>query len=182
MSWQTDSFDSVLLKKHGDNANHVYYTANLAETSEGRSELAIEGRLALLRVYRFLKKQKGFENLKITYLAPECGVRESVRIVGETRMEIQDFLDGMVYDDAVCYTFYPVDLHKLDGTGLKNAYMRDGVVPTIPRSAMLPKGAKNFLVAGRCVASEQLVNSAVRVEASCMAMGQAAGALARLAY
>ena len=41
--------------------------------------------------------------------------------------------------------------------------------------------SKNLLVAGRCVSSDRRANSALRVQASCMAMGQAAGAAAVLA-
>jgi hypothetical protein len=37
------------------------------------------------------------------------------------------------------------------------------------------------MVAGRCVSSDRLANSGLRVQASCMAMGQAAGATAALA-
>jgi hypothetical protein len=54
-------------------------------------------------------------------------------------------------------------------------------VPSIPLRALVPKKSKNFLVAGRCASSDQLANSALRVQASCMAMGQAAGAAAALA-
>ena len=46
---------------------------------------------------------------------------------------------------------------------------------------MVPKGARNMLVAGRCVSSDRLANSALRVQASCMAMGQAAAVAASLA-
>jgi hypothetical protein len=38
-----------------------------------------------------------------------------------------------------------------------------------------------MMVAGRCVSSDRLANSGLRVQASCMAMGQAAGAAAALA-
>ena len=180
LSWNVNAFDAKWLRNHGDNANHVAILSN-PESSEGRSKIAIEGRLALLRLYRFFRKQKGFENLRFTYLAPECGVRESVRIIGKSKIALADFLSGKVYDDAVCYGFYPVDLHTLSGEGLENVYFEEGVVPTIPRSAMLPKNSKNFLVAGRCISMEQSVSSSLRVEASCMAMGQAAGAMAALA-
>ncbi|MBT3606443.1 MAG: FAD-dependent oxidoreductase, partial [Candidatus Latescibacteria bacterium] len=43
------------------------------------------------------------------------------------------------------------------------------------------KDSKNLLVAGRCVSSDRLANSAMRVQASSMGMGQAAGAAAALA-
>jgi hypothetical protein len=46
---------------------------------------------------------------------------------------------------------------------------------------MIPKNSKNFLVAGRCVSSDRMANSALRVQASCMAMGQAAAATAVIA-
>jgi hypothetical protein len=54
------------------------------------------------------------------------------------------------------------------------------VVPTVPRGALLPEGSRNFLVAGRCLSSDRLANSALRVQATCMATGQAAGAMAAL--
>ncbi len=59
--------------------------------------------------------------------------------------------------------------------------MRRGVVPTIPLRALIPKKSENFLVAGRCVSSDREANSALRVQASCMGMGQAAGAAAVIA-
>jgi hypothetical protein len=66
-----------------------------------------------------------------------------------------------------------------DGTTPK--YLKTGIVPSIPLRALVPKKSQNFLVAGRCAGSDQLANSALRVQASCMAMGQAAGATAALA-
>ncbi len=44
-----------------------------------------------------------------------------------------------------------------------------------------PKGVGHMLVAGRAVSSDHAANSALRVQASCMAMGQAAGVVAALA-
>ncbi len=46
---------------------------------------------------------------------------------------------------------------------------------------MLPKGVRHMLVAGRAVSSDHGANSALRVQASCMGMGQAAGVVAALA-
>ena len=45
---------------------------------------------------------------------------------------------------------------------------------------MLPSGSAWLLAAGRCIAGDQEANSAYRVQASCMATGQAAGAMAAL--
>ncbi|MCX6910354.1 MAG: FAD-dependent oxidoreductase, partial [Verrucomicrobia bacterium] len=65
--------------------------------------------------------------------------------------------------------------------GVKPEHLKEGVVPTIPRGALIPKDSKNLMVAGRCLSSDRLANSALRVQASCMAMGQAAGATTALA-
>jgi hypothetical protein len=92
---------------------------------------------------------------------------------------VDDYTSGRVFDDAVCYAFYPVDLHTR--SGVKPKPLARGTVPTIPLSALVPKGSRNIIVAGRCVSSDRLANSGLRVQASCMAMGQAAGAAAALA-
>src|SRR5690606_31375261 len=86
---------------------------------------------------------------------------------------------GRVFDDALCYAFYPVDLHTK--TGVRPKPLKPGTVPTIPLSALVPKGGLNIIVAGRSVSSDRLANSGLRVQASCMAMGQIAGATAALA-
>ncbi len=59
--------------------------------------------------------------------------------------------------------------------------LREGTVPTVPLGALIPKGSRNLMIAGRSVSSDRLANSALRVQASCMAMGQAAGITAALA-
>jgi hypothetical protein len=64
---------------------------------------------------------------------------------------------------------------------VKPAPLKPGVIPTIPLRALVPKGSRNLLVAGRSVSSDRLANSGLRVQAACMGMGQAAGAAAALA-
>jgi len=109
----------------------------------------------------------------------ETGIRETYRIVGATLITHDDYTGGRRFDDAVCFSFYPIDLH--DEKGVRPQPLRPGVVPTVPLGALVPKGSRNLLVAGRAVSSDRLANSALRVQASSMAMGQAAGAAAALA-
>jgi len=92
---------------------------------------------------------------------------------------VDDYVKGRVFDDAVAHSFYPIDLHVEHG--VKPEHLKEGIVPTIPLGALIPKDSKNLMVAGRCLSSDRLANSALRVQASCMAMGQAAGATAALA-
>ncbi len=116
---------------------------------------------------------------RLMHLQPEAAFRESYRIEGETLITVDDYISGRKFDDAICNAFYPVDLHTKDG--VKPDPLKPGTVPTIPLSALIPKGSRNIMVAGRCVSSDRLANSGLRVQAACMAMGQAAGVAAALA-
>jgi hypothetical protein len=145
-----------------------------ADSSNSRTVTAanLDGRRAVLRQVRATKK-------RLMHMQPEPGFRETYRILGETVITVQDYTSGRVFDDAVCYAFYPVDLHTR--SGVKPRPLAPGTVPTIPLSALIPKASRDIMVAGRCVSSDRLANSGLRVQASCMAMGQAAGVAASLA-
>jgi hypothetical protein len=179
-SWNTTAANvGKWLGKRGFNASHVHHIN--ARDSVGKTHLELEARKRLLRLYRFLRRQPGLEQLYLAHLAPECGVRETAVIRGKRMVTIEDYCSGRLWDDAVCFSFYPIDLHTSAGGGLRCEPLKEGVVPTVPRGALLPEGSRNFLVAGRCLSSDRLANSALRVQATCMATGQAAGALAALA-
>ena len=161
--------------------NHIYCEGMNAADAEAYTEYNVRGRLSILRAYRFLKKEPGFEKLRISELASQCGIRESVRIQGKETVTEEEYLAGKIYEDAVCYAYYPIDIHQMDGSGVCKKYLDEGKVATVPRGALLPRGSRNLLAAGRTIASDHAANSALRVEAVCMATGQAAGALAVLA-
>jgi len=165
------------LRAHGGNCNHVIRIR--AATSEDRTRAEVEARRLLLRVYRFFRAQPGLDGLRIEEIAPEVGIRESVTIKGKETVTVDDYWSGRVWDDAVCYSFYPIDLHE--EVGVDTRRLPEGVVPTMPRGAMLPAGSRNLVAAGRCISGDRLAHSAYRVEATCMATGQAAGAMAALA-
>jgi hypothetical protein len=167
-----------LLRGRGRNVNHI--RAPQAHTSEGRTQVEIEGRRSVLRVLRFLRRQPGLGDFRIEWFCPETGIRETATIVGKATVTVDDYEGGRAFDDAVCYAFYPVDEHLNDGRGINKRPLKTGVLPTIPRGALLPAGSQFLLVAGRCLASDREANSGLRVECPCMAMGQAAGALAAL--
>ncbi len=116
---------------------------------------------------------------RLMHLQPETGFRETYRIEGEALITVNDYRSGKKFEDAICYAFYPVDLHTKNG--VKPEPLKPGVIPTVPLRSLIPKGSRNIIVAGRCVSSDRLANSGLRVQASCMGMGQAAGAAAFLA-
>ncbi len=165
------------LNSYGGNRIHVPDVD--ASTSEGKTVAEIEGRKAMMRLFRFCRTQPGLENFNISYCATECGIRETVTIKAKSSVSVDDYTSGRLFDDAVCYSFYPIDIHE--NHSINGANIGEGIYPTIPLGAMLPADSDGIIVAGRSVAGDQKANSAFRVESSCMAMGQAAGATAALA-
>ena len=150
-----------------------------AETSFGKTAVEASALRNLMDYYQVMRTIPGAENLQVDFIAEETGIRESVRIIGEATVTAEDYLKGICYPDAVCYAFYPIDLHVANG--IEQTFLEEDVVPTIPYGALVPKGARHLLCAGRCVSSDTYANSAIRVQAPCMAMGQAAGCAAALA-
>jgi hypothetical protein len=167
----------AFLRSGGHNAMHIPDADST--TSELHTRTNIRGRQSLLRMMRFLKQFPGFEQLHLERLPAESGVRETYRIVGETTVTVEDYTRGRKFDDAVAYSFYPIDLH--DERGIAPKPLPPGAVPTIPLGALIPRSSRDLMVAGRCISSDRLANSALRVQASCMAMGQAAGVTSALA-
>ena len=172
---QPGSYLYMLGKAHepGRNQIHRLYVHGADSTnSRTVTHANLTGRKSILEEVR---KKKG----RLMHLQPETGFRESYRIDGETLITVNDYRDGRIFEDAVCYAFYPVDLHTKEG--VKPEPLKPGKIPTVPLRALIPKGSRNIIVAGRCVSSDRLANSGLRVQASCMGMGQAAGAAATLA-
>jgi Pyruvate/2-oxoglutarate dehydrogenase complex, dihydrolipoamide dehydrogenase (E3) component, and related enzymes len=167
------------LRMRGGNAMHVIGIDG--STSRGKSHAEISARAALLRIVRFLRAQPGLSDFRVEHMAAECGIRETVTIVGETRVTLADYVGGRVWPDSVCHSFYPIDLHVPEGGAIDTRPLRPGVVPTIPLGALLPRDSRRLVVAGRCACGDREANSAFRVQASAMSMGQAAGAVAALA-
>ncbi len=150
-----------------------------AADSRTKSRLEVKARLSLKRIIVFLKSQPGLERLKAVYVADECGVRETCRIVGKETMTREKYVSGYLYPDAVSNAFYPVDRHM--PTGISQEILKPERVPTISYRAMLPKESRFTAVAGRSISCDADTQSAIRVQAPCMAMGQAAGVAAALA-
>lgn len=173
-----EEFRSIngLLRSKGDNNQHIFGADST--TSETHSVTNINGRKSLLKMLRFLRTLPGCEHIRLVKVQTETAVRETYRIDGLYKITQSDYVAGKVFEDAISYSYYPIDLH--DKNGVIPDHLPKNVVATIPLRALIPRDSRNFIVAGRCLSSDRLANSALRVQASCMGMGQAAAACAVL--
>lgn len=157
----------------------VHIPCKDADTSLGRTQIERDAYALMLKLYEFYRNIHGLENISVDFVAEETGVRETNRIIGMHTITADEYINGEMYDDAVCFSFYPIDLHVMNG--IKQVFHKDNVVAKIPYRALIPKGSKHIICAGRCISSDTYANSAVRVQATCMATGQAAGCAAAIA-
>lgn len=160
---------------------YVYVNGADSTTAETHTLANQKGRQNLLNLIRNLKELPGCENIRITGMKTETAVRETYRIDGLYKITREDYVSGKVFSDSLSNSFYPVDLHR-NGKSIYQEFLKPEIVASVPLRALIPKSSNNFLVAGRCVSSDRLANSGLRVQASCMGMGQAAAATAVLAH
>lgn len=163
----------------GRGVNKVHVVDIRAATSLERTHAEIQGRRVLMRLVTFLRSQPGLEGVTVDSWSPETGIRETCTAVGEVTITGDDYASGRLWDDAISYSFFPIDVHTADGVDFRP--LEPGTYPTIPRAALVPRGERSLLVSGRAISADRVANSAARVQASCMAIGQAAGANAALA-
>jgi hypothetical protein len=173
---------SLMMDARGNNIGHV--SGFNGADSDSRTASEVAGRASVYRLMNALRDagvpMDPFPPIEI--IAPEVAVRESRRILCDGYMTEEKYVSGYQYPDAVCTSFYPIDLHRHGDNGIRQTFLTDGQIPTVPLSALIVKGIDNMLVAGRCASGDRLANSAYRVKASCMAMGQAAAACAAVAH
>ncbi len=172
---------SALLGNRGNNVGHI--SGFNGADSDSRTVAEVEGRASVVRVMNALR-EAGISSdpfPPIETMAPEVAVRESRRILCDGYMTEEKYVSGYLWPDAVCTSFYPIDLHRHGDNGIRQTFLTEGQIPTVPLSAMVVRRFANLLVAGRCASGDRLANSAYRVKASCMAMGQAAAACAAVA-
>ena len=144
----------------------------------------IEGRRRIYRQLMFYKKyMKGFDNAYISEIAPMVGIRETRNIDAEYILTAEDLICRHKFEDAICQSNYPVDIHgrALDFTNYSKPVDDGRPYYEIPYRSLVVKGVDNLLVAGRCLGAEFLAQSSLRIQLSCRATGEAAGISAAFA-
>jgi hypothetical protein len=143
----------------------------------------VTGRKQVRDAFEFIRDvTPGFERSYIVDIAPQVGIRETRRIVGEYQLSQDDILDCADFTDSIGVNGWPVEAHV---TGDVNIIFPRGNNPRgfnqLPFRMIMPQAVDNLYVAGRCASMTHGGQSAARVSGPCFAMGQAAGTAADLA-
>lgn len=140
----------------------------------------IEGRRQVQMYFRFLREWvPGFEKSYVIEAAPEVGIRETRRIMGQYVISEDDVLRGAEFEDTIGCNPWPIERHTADRE-IQWGWIRGRGYHQVPYRSLVPKGMQNLLVAGRCLSADPIAQSSLRVAGPCFATGQAAGLAATL--
>jgi hypothetical protein len=142
----------------------------------------VEGRRQCWDVFQFIKSvTPGFERAYIVEIAPQIGIRETRRVIGEYQLSDKDILGCRDFDDTIGIQGWPVEAHV--SGDVKFVFTPPGSrgYNQIPYRIIVPRKVDNLFVAGRCASMTHDGQSSARVSGPCFIMGQAAGTAADLA-
>lgn len=138
-------------------------------------------------VWDHIKNQgdHGAENLDLDWVGMVPGYRESRRLEGDYILNENDVRANRVFDDAVAYGGWPMDVHVPGGAkDLANVgsrvYNFEGHY-SIPYRCYYSKNVDNLMMAGRDISASKMAFSSCRVMGTCAVGGQAVGTAAALA-
>lgn len=142
----------------------------------------LKGRTQVAQTVELLKKEiPGFENSFLLETAPQVGVRETRRAIGDYIVTGDDIKHGSKFTDAIARGCYGIDIHGQKDEESRMEYLAEGDYYEIPLRAMLVKESNNVMAAGRCISSTREGHSALRIQPTAAATGEACGALAAIA-
>ena len=111
----------------------------------------------------------GFEESFISQIADITGVRVSKRPKTKYIYKLSDILSSKSFDNSILTADYPVDIHSntKDGSTLKavKKYF-------LPIESLICDDYNNLFVCGRNLGAEFEAQAALRIQKSCMSMGE----------
>jgi ribulose 1,5-bisphosphate synthetase/thiazole synthase len=130
------------------------------------TRLEMEHRRSIWKRIQQLRQTPGGDKLFLLQTAPQLGVRISRLLAGTHQLTYSEAHAGKKFPDTIAVG------------GAQNAQHRGW---PIPYGVLLPRKLDNLLAAGRCVCVDEGLIEDMRLIASCLTTGHAAGAAAALA-
>ena len=146
------------------------------------TQAELEGRRQVRAVCDILREHfLDGKGVPLLTLPAKIGIRESRHARCRHTLKVDELLSGKRFPDAIANGSYRIDVHSARGAGVKFRNLKDTTFYQIPYGSLVPQGATNVLVAGRCLDADEQAFGAVRVMVNCNQMGQAAGVASWLA-
>lgn len=159
----------------------VNMTRTEGNACDNRDYTAAECRLRedVYRMAEILRNNfKEFENCYVSAVATQAGIRETRRIKGVHTMTADEYILGYRYEDSISRGAHPIDIHATKGNKQSIHFLEQAAY--VPYRALIADDFPNLLVAGRAISADRKAFASMRVQASCMGTGQAAGVAAAM--
>jgi len=154
------------------------------DSTDGKSltEAEVHARRLMWSMIHYVQRhpmgRHDLSHYKFDYLSPRIGIREGRRAIGEYVLSGEDVRAGRTFDDGIALGVFYLDC--MDPATDKRVYQipwEERHIPPyhVPFRSLVPQGATNLLVAGRCFSADQLALSSARVMTTASMMGQASG-------
>ncbi|MCL4535309.1 MAG: FAD-dependent oxidoreductase [Bacteroidetes bacterium] len=153
-----------------------------ATSPEDLTRAEMEERKKAFAAVKALREEKvpGFESCYLMWTAPQVGIREARRIVGEYILTREDVIAGRKFADCIAKGAYPMDIHDPKGGPHVFTFTEGGDSYDIPYRCLVPMRVDGLLIAGRAVSCDHYALGSVRNQATVAAIGQAAGIAATM--
>lgn len=128
-------------------------------------------RAAIWRLYNFVKRYfPGFEDAIITNIATQTGIREQNRVKTKYIFTKDDLISSKTFENPVLRANYSIDIHsdKQNGSILQKTSSYE-----LPLESLMSADFDNLFVIGKILGADFVAHSALRVQKSCMSMGEA---------
>lgn len=164
---------------HGEvSANVTRYPGNAVDV-RSLTEAECTTRENMFDLIPFLKQaMPELNNAHLICSGTQVGIRESRRIDGLFRMTKDEVLHKVDFADTVAKGAHHIDIHSSKDNSQELVILKEAY--HIPYRSLIPKGSRNILVAGRSISASREAFASLRVQAQCMAVGQAAGTAAAM--
>ena len=159
----------------------VNITRTEADATDGESVSAAECTLRedMHTLFHLLKKYiPAFANSYLITSAPQAGFRESRRIRGLHILTATEYASAYHFPDSVARGAHPIDIHRATDSKQDVQFLQQAGY--IPYRVLVAKGFDSLIVAGRCISADRAAFASIRVMATAMALGQAAGTAAAI--
>lgn len=172
-------FCTVLLDEAGILNVNITRSAANAVDAKSVTETECNLREDVFKLFTLLKKYiPAFSDSYMVSGATQVGYRESRRILGNHVLTEEEYVNAVHFEDSVARGAHPVDMHRAKDSKQDVRFLNEAGY--IPYRSMVSDEIENVIVAGRCISADRPSFASIRVQATAMALGQAAGTAAAI--
>lgn len=145
-------------------------------STEDLTAAELEGRRQVAELIQlFRQRSPRFERAHLLKIAPQVGVRESRRVMGEYLLTMHDVIEAVKFADGIARSNYPIDIHSPTGEGTVIQHLPPGEYYEIPYRCLVPKAVDNLLIGSRCISATHEAHASLRIMPVVAGIGEAAG-------